>query len=295
MADYRPPQSDSQENTNQTPSEIGNITGQPEAYPHFLQGVLIIVLYFVLTILLELLLEGLTALIGLENGITNNFIVQFIVFPVVVYYSLFRYIGLKSQRTIERAVARIKNVRLAVYLKGGLLIIGAGILSSELAYFVDTFLETDLGEMYFELTEQIMTAPFYIVILAVVVLPSFFEEILYRGIILEGFAHNYRPSTAVFLSALLFGLVHIFLIQVISAFIIGLFLGWLYLKSGSLLLVMFVHGLNNLLAVLQYYYLDTTGEITEMFFSPWYLLAGLLFLGVGWYSLSGSFFKDSRV
>ncbi len=74
------------------------------------------------------------------------------------------------------------------------------------------------------------------------------EEIIFRGVILEGLAKKYDPTKALIFSALIFGLVHLQPLQVIGAFFAGLILGWIYLKTQSLWVVIALHIINNFIA-----------------------------------------------
>ena len=59
---------------------------------------------------------------------------------------------------------------------------------------------------------------------------------------------NYSVLTAILVSALLFGLVHMNLQQGIFAFLAGCFYGFIYWQSKSLLLCILLHALNNFLS-----------------------------------------------
>lgn len=74
----------------------------------------------------------------------------------------------------------------------------------------------------------------------------FFEEYLYRGIILKGLLKNYSPFIAILISSILFGALHINPIQFVSATLGGLFLGWVYYKSKNLVYCMLIHLVINL-------------------------------------------------
>ena len=82
------------------------------------------------------------------------------------------------------------------------------------------------------------------------ILPAVFEEILFRGVIFNSFNKKYNSFIAIFVSALIFGIYHMNWLQGIFAFIIGLMLGYVYLKSGSLWVPIILHFINNLIAVL---------------------------------------------
>ena len=78
------------------------------------------------------------------------------------------------------------------------------------------------------------------------------EELCFRGAVIGGMLRQgCRPWMAVVVSALLFGLIHMNPAQVPFAAAMGLMLGVLYLRTGSLLLPILVHVVNNSLSVLQ--------------------------------------------
>jgi len=86
--------------------------------------------------------------------------------------------------------------------------------------------------------------------LGVVLIGPICEEIIFRGIILEGLLKNYSTQKAIIFSALIFGLIHFIPIQVINASFMGLILGWIYLKTRSLWVCIALHVINNGLSVL---------------------------------------------
>lgn len=86
---------------------------------------------------------------------------------------------------------------------------------------------------------------------ATVVAASFFEELFFRGFLLEGFSRTaLRPAGAVVLSAAFWSLVHVQYdaYGIATIFIIGIFFGLAKLRSGSTLFAMALHALNNAIA-----------------------------------------------
>jgi membrane protease YdiL (CAAX protease family) len=88
-------------------------------------------------------------------------------------------------------------------------------------------------------------------------LPSILEEFVFRGIVLTTFLNKYSSKKAIAFSALGFGLIHLLNLasdrdplwvfgQVGWGFIMGLFYGYLFVRTGSLLPVVLVHYLTNL-------------------------------------------------
>lgn len=92
--------------------------------------------------------------------------------------------------------------------------------------------------------------------LFVSIMAPFFEEWLCRGEILRGLLNHKRtdgssmkPIWAIIISAAFFALIHANPWQATPAFIIGLVLGFVYYKTGSLLLTMLMHSCNNAMAL----------------------------------------------
>ncbi|AMJ65258.1 CPBP family intramembrane glutamic endopeptidase [Hymenobacter sp. PAMC 26628] len=74
------------------------------------------------------------------------------------------------------------------------------------------------------------------------------EEMLCRGVVLQGLLRSRRPWVAIGQSALLFSLMHFNPAQSAHAFFSGLLLGWLYYRTRSLCVCVAMHALNNSLA-----------------------------------------------
>ncbi|WP_167855571.1 CPBP family intramembrane glutamic endopeptidase [Hymenobacter fodinae] len=90
----------------------------------------------------------------------------------------------------------------------------------------------------------------WLAFLMLVVAAPILEEVLFRGILLNGLLRNYRPWVAIGQSALLFGVFHCNPVQTVSAGIMGLLLGWLFYRTQSLLLCIVLHALNNAVGLL---------------------------------------------
>lgn len=91
--------------------------------------------------------------------------------------------------------------------------------------------------------------PLWAVIMVLAVLPAICEELTFRGFIFGGLLRNGGAMRAVILSSLFFGLAHSFLQQSIAATIMGLMLGVVAWRTGSILCTMMVHVINNSLSV----------------------------------------------
>jgi membrane protease YdiL (CAAX protease family) len=102
-------------------------------------------------------------------------------------------------------------------------------------------------------------------------IPSIFEEVVWRGVILAAFLRVYDQRKAIIFSALCFGLWHIVSLldgnlvltagNIVWAAILGLFYGYVSLKTGSLLPAMIVHYLGNLFVSATNAYIQTNASI----------------------------------
>ncbi|WP_089888694.1 CPBP family intramembrane glutamic endopeptidase [Kriegella aquimaris] len=82
------------------------------------------------------------------------------------------------------------------------------------------------------------------------------EELIFRGIILDGLLKKYAPTKSILISSLLFGLVHLNPWQFVSAFIIGIFSGWVYYRTKSLSFSIIIHATSNFCGFLMLYFIS---------------------------------------
>ena len=100
----------------------------------------------------------------------------------------------------------------------------------------------------------------------IVILQPFAEEIVFRGAILRTLL-RWKPERRwlmITLSALLFALAHMNPMQFIHPFLIGLLLGWMYERTGSIIPGVAYHWINNAAAVvlsLLYPQNDATADV----------------------------------
>lgn len=129
-------------------------------------------------------------------------------------------------------------------------------------------------------------------VLVIAVLAPLLEEILIRGIILDGYLKNYSPIKSILASALLFALIHGNLSQGIGAFLMGIVVGVIYWRTQSLLFCICLHMANNSTTVLLYLLIDrsvaSTQSVQEMIGNDliyWsiYLISLFIMIGCAWY------------
>ncbi len=120
---------------------------------------------------------------------------------------------------------------------------------------------------------------FCISMLCVGILPALFEEFAFRGIVLGSLRKYMNDSTAIFVSAALFALLHGNLQQIPFAFGVGLALGYATVYCKSIVPALVLHGINNSFSVIITFATrimsPMNSQITTMFY-----LAALLLIGV---------------
>lgn len=103
--------------------------------------------------------------------------------------------------------------------------------------------------------------------LAIGLLAPLSEEIVFRGAVLRSLlAAQKKPITAIAISALLFSLVHLNPAQMPHAFLVGLLLGWMYWRTGSIVPAVAYHWTNNSVAYIIYHaYPDPNIHLNDIF------------------------------
>ncbi len=91
------------------------------------------------------------------------------------------------------------------------------------------------------------------------------EEMMFRGVVLEGFAKYMRRRFAIILSALIFGLLHGISVQIGYAIICGIFLGVVYTVCDSLLASYLMHAVFNFFGAALFTLVDSgaVGTVSE--------------------------------
>jgi sodium transport system permease protein len=79
--------------------------------------------------------------------------------------------------------------------------------------------------------------------------PAICEELLFRGFILQGLRTSLRPWVAIAVTALLFGVLHMSIYRLAGTTALGVLMGILVWRSGSILPAMWFHALNNAIAL----------------------------------------------
>ena len=113
----------------------------------------------------------------------------------------------------------------------------------------DFFVELEQAQM--ELIERILGSDIGLpsTVFALAITPAICEELLFRGYLQRQFERSFGIAGGIAATGILFGVYHFRLTQVIPLAVLGIFLGWLVWRTGSLWAPILVHFLNNAFAI----------------------------------------------
>ena len=125
----------------------------------------------------------------------------------------------------------------------------------------------DVSPQIQDMFEKMLNEP--IGYLVIGILTPVAEEMVFRGAILRSLLQLFRrmPWVAILLSALLFGMVHGNMAQFINGTMMGVLLGWMYHRSGSIVPGIVLHWVNNTIIYIIYRLFPQTasGDLNDFF------------------------------
>jgi membrane protease YdiL (CAAX protease family) len=205
--------------------------------------------------------------------------------PVVLFFILFggssiHYLQLKNGG-IFLLIAPVLIVTAAPLIDLSAFV--NGLLIPENSWLERTFKPTE------ELAEQMTrlfldpgsNVPVGVAFLSIAVIPAICEELVFRGVIMPLLAKITRNiHAAIWITAMLFSLIHAQFYGFLPRMIMGALLGYFVIWSGSLWTSILAHFINNASAFLMYRYFGTLETPENSMFSHWmfYLLASTVFL-----------------
>lgn len=116
-------------------------------------------------------------------------------------------------------------------------------------------------------------------ILLLAVLPAIVEELIFRGVILNGF-RQYGKIKAIVFSALLFALIHGSIDQTLYPFLFGLLLGIIAVKTNSIIPGMIIHFVNNSTVLIINYIIGSQPFVPDLTYILLSILIAVLCAGI---------------
>lgn len=105
------------------------------------------------------------------------------------------------------------------------------------------------------------SAPWWLIVAAVVVVAPIYEEVVFRGLIWRSIADRFGNGWAMWISSALFALIHLQydMFEMGLIFVLALIFAYIRQTSGSLILPIILHMINNGLAMAQFLWVSGNG------------------------------------
>jgi membrane protease YdiL (CAAX protease family) len=216
-------------------------TVKQKYYPTILQGIHLVILY----IFVQTIVDFPLALLDYYNG------TEYLYHPIkkialgvgsVVFILLY---GIKKSKAPVLEIFPVKRFNPLVFIPVATFIWGAHNFLEVANVWVEKIIPSP--PWFWELFEKIFEGDYGWTgaFLKVAVVAPIIEELIFRGLIFNGFKKNYNGFVAVFMSALLFSLFHLNPWQLPGTFVLGLLLGWLMLRTNNIFVAILGHSINN--------------------------------------------------
>lgn len=168
--------------------------------------------------------------LGVRDDMLLQFLIEaFLALPGISYLAM-RKLSLKDGLGVR-----------AAGWKDWVLMIPLALCLDKIAEFINVvsqlFSANSIGG---HVAELVIKYPFLVAFFVVAVMPALCEELIYRGVLFQGYRKNGIP-VAVFLTAFLFGMMHMNLNQFSYAFVLGIIFALIREITDSVLPVVLLH------------------------------------------------------
>lgn len=219
------------------------LNGSIESKPmDFISSVLLCILQFILMVILNIVFSS---IIGLFIGEQWTYLFSKIITNIIVIILLLKiYFKPNSDDKRSVDVNYTRSITLSCLLMILLLTISFRLITLVSFNPIMNYLASKSKMLHCIKEIASQTNP-YLLVLEITLIGPIIEEILFRGIILNGLLKKYSPAKAILFSSLLFSIFHGNLPQMFNALAFGILLGFIYIKTKSLYAVTFSHIIAN--------------------------------------------------
>lgn len=185
-------------------------------------------------------------LVSLASGLIDGFVPKmledilrqllFLGGPVLVYLAVTK----KSVvRTLRLNPISMKNI---------LVLVLVAFVMQPAVYLLASVAQIIFGNQLEFLFSDLANQPFWYLVITVAIMPSIFEELVLRGVIMDAY-RGQTLYTVIIMNGLLFGLFHMNLNQFVYTFFIGVVLSLSVYYTNSIFAGMIIHFVNNFLSI----------------------------------------------
>lgn len=222
------------------------------------------------------------SLLQIRFGLVGVFGTQMILLLVPLFLVVY------TKRDIRQTYG-FASTKAVNFLGGALISVGMVLLNLVITAALMKLLPQSTENMetvFSELFESNVLAAFVVV----AVTPAICEEMLFRGVIMHSMRAKYRVSSAIAITAVLFGLYHMSLVKFIPTGLIGLMLCLVAWKADSIYPAMLMHFINNAISVIVSYYPEQVEKVLPVVAKSTLSVSdalclsgtGIVLVGIGW-------------
>lgn len=237
--------------------------------------------WFVVALTMLLVLYA-GSMLQIRYGLMGVFGTQLILLAVPLFVVIY------TKRDVKKTYG-FAPAKAADLLGGAVLIAGAYLVNLVIAVGLASLFPESAGNVetvFADIMSGNVAAVFFVIALA----PAVCEEMLFRGVILHSLKAKYRVSSAIAVTAALFGLYHMSLVKFIPTGLLGLVLCLVVWKTGSIYPAMLMHFINNAISVLISCYPEQVEKFLPVLYKDALSVsevlclcgAGLVLIGIGW-------------
>ena len=247
---------------------------------------LLVPIYFVVSNGLMKFLQHFSEVVSVEAQLLFNAAALIFTFGLVPL--LAAYLG----RNRLLSTYRVHRVRAVCYLGAVLLGLGSWTIAHEAFVVADAIGIGGLGEDQIsqaqQMIEKMRQASPWLLLAVFALTPAVIEELCFRGYLFSALEDALTPTRTILITASLFGLFHVLtgnallIERFIPSTLMGLIIGWVAYRSGSVLPGMIIHFVHNGLLNLVLYYAEKLNFLGEGFDNQahlpphWLAIAGMM-------------------
>ena len=241
VLDYREKKKNKKEKVKKDVLELQNEYIKKKEYNSFgfvigMSVILFIVLQFVLSIVLSPFANVLSLTLNISILNANSVITMIIFIISLLVPTLF--VNIYTNKGDDKKDLKEGTKWLFIFLPIVAIIqLGLGYIFEKLGLGYDIIEKVNMYD-----SSSILSKVLFFIQIAV--LPAIFEELYIRGAVFS-FSKKYGKTFAIFASAILFSVIHLNITQSVFAFLMGILLSLLVVKSKSLIPSMLLHFINN--------------------------------------------------
>lgn len=202
---------------------------------------------FLLIIISHAALSLLASCIPVLNSLLDNVMLNVLISEITIWLPAVLF--LVATKTRVTTFCRLKRVHIST----ALMTVLYTMLLEPLVIVVNAFSMLFTDNAVAGLGEQIVAAPFWVMLLGIAVYGPFSEELAFRGVLHQSYRQQGNSWKAMLLSSLLFGLMHMNLNQACYAFVMGVALALLVEATDSMIPAFIAHfSVNGLSTVMMF-------------------------------------------